>query len=145
MGLAQGCSQGPGGTSSHVSHVTLYLKEQLSSFVDPGGHLCAGPLLLFTFSQSAWISLAGTPHAGLVPSRSPPSSRPSCGPSPELSRLCEEADLVQQSRGLETSSAPAAEASLFQASVWAESHVDVEAGTLWPPPSAQPTPLSAPP
>lgn len=124
----------------HVSHVTLYLKEQLSSFVDPGGRLCAGPLLLFAFSQSAWISLAGTPHAGLVPSRSPPSSRPSCGPSPELSLLCEEADSVQQSRDSETSSAPAAGASLFQASAWAESHMDMEAGTLWPPLPPSPLP-----
>lgn len=82
-GSRQGLQQGPGGTSSHVSHVTLYLKEQLFPFVDPGGRLCAGPLragplLLFTFSQSTWISLAGTPHMGLMPSRSPPSSRPSC-------------------------------------------------------------------
>lgn len=80
---------------------------------------------------------------GLMPSRSPPSSQPSCGPSPDLSHLCEET--VQQSRGLESSTAPAAGVSLFQASAWAESRVDVEAGALCPPAFVQPTPLSAPP
>lgn len=70
-----------------ASHVTLYLKEQLS-FVDPGGRfLCAGPLLLFAFLNPPDFAWQAPLTLALCHPRSPPSSRPSCGPVSSNSSL----------------------------------------------------------